>query len=422
MSFRPGRFLIHAFITIALVAVVLIVFSRFSGKELAIGNLILKTQNGTSFPLQPPTHDRIALASNQAATEDVAPEVRNVVLFIGDGMGVGHVSAAAALLDRPGSVPTMTDTPFVGLVRTWAANTLVTDSASSGTALATGHKTDKGMVGVLPDGSVVRNLFEAAHDHGMKTGVITTSGLVDATAACFTAHVDHRDNYDEILEQMLDSGTAVLVGGDYSRQPKARRNPRYRELAAELEELGQARGYQVIRDPEDLGMTQLPVLALFPPRTGYAEQHGPPLAVSARRVIEQLLEGEKGFLLVVETEVTDGLAHDTDIEAVMDGMRELNEAVAEVLRLVAPRNDTLVLVTADHDTGGLSLVDGYYEDGEATVRWASGNHSSQWVPLFAFGPGAGDFTGVMDNTEVALGIAGALELPSFPQLADFETN
>jgi alkaline phosphatase len=422
MSFRPGRFLIHAFITIALVAVVLIVFSRFGGQELAIGNLILKTQHGTSFPLQHPTLDRTTLAAVQVTTEDVGPEVRNVVLFIGDGMGIGHISAAAALLDRPGSVPTMTDTPFVGLVRTWAANTLVTDSASSGTALATGHKTDKKMVGVLPDGSVVRNLFEAAHDHGFQTGVITTSGLVDATAACFTAHVDHRDSYDEILEQMLDSGTAVLVGGDYSRQTKAKRNPRYRELAAELEELGQARGYQVIRNPDDLGTTRPPVLALFPPRTGYAEQHGPPLAVSARRVIEQLLVGDSGFLLVVESEVTDGLAHDNDIKAVIDGMRELDEAVAEVLRLVAPRNDTLVLVTADHDTGGLSLTDGDYEDGEATVRWASGYHSSQWVPLFAFGPGAEEFTGVMDNTEVARGIASALELPSFPQLADFEDN
>lgn len=422
MEYRPGRILIHAFIVIAAVAVVLIVFSRFNGQELAIGNLILKTQGGTSFPLQPPAFDWTTPASIQVTTKDVALEVRNVVLFIGDGMGIGHVSAAAALLERPGIIPAMADTPFVGLVRTWAANTLVTDSAASGTALATGHKTDKKMVGVLPDGSKVRNLFEAANDRGMKTGVITTSGLVDATIASFTAHVDHRDSYDKILEQMLDSGATVLIGGDFSQETKAKRNPRYRDQVAGLEELGQARGYRVTRNPDDLGGTRLPILAFFPPRTGYATQHGPPLAVSVRHVIEQLLEGEKGFLLVVESEVTDGLAHENDIEAVIDGMRELDEAVAEVLHLVAPRNDTLVLVTADHDTGGLSLTDGSYEDGEATVRWATADHSSQWVPLFAFGPGAGDFTGVMDNTEVALGIAGALELPSFPQLADFEIN
>jgi alkaline phosphatase len=422
MKFRPGQFLFHAFLTLTIFAVVLVLFSRSSGGELAIGNLILRSQRGTSFPLQYPIIDHTGLASTHVKTEGLASEVRNVVLFIGDGMGIGHVSAAAALLERPGITPAMADTPFVGLVQTWAANTLVTDSASSGTALATAHKTNKKMVGMLPDGSVVRNLFEAAHDHGLKTGVITTTGLVDATTASFTAHVDHRDSYDEILEQMLDSGAAVLFGGDFAREKRAQRNPRYLNLAANLEELGKARGYRVTRDPDDLGTTQLPALAFFPPRAGYAKQHGPPLAVSVLHAVEQLLEGEEGFFLVVESEVTDNLAHDNDIEAVMDGMRELNEAVAEVLRTVAPRGDTLVLVTADHDTGGLSLVDGYYEDGEATVRWASGDHSSQWVPLFAFGPGSEDFTGVMDNTEVALGIARALDLPSFPQLTDFARN
>jgi alkaline phosphatase len=414
MKLRPGLFLVHALITLALIAALLVVFSRSGGKQITLGNLVLKSQRGTSFPLHYPNFDRVDLASTDAETEGLASEVRNVVLFIGDGMGIGHVSAAAALLERPGSLPVMADTPFVGLVRTWAANTLITDSASSGTALATGHKTNKRMVGILPDGSVVRNLFEAAHDRGLKTGVITTSGLADATPACFTAHVDYRYKFDEILAQMLASGSDVLIGGDFSQDSKAKRNPRYREMVAGLEELGQAHGYQVIREPDDIGSTRLPVLGLFPHRSGYPEQHGPRLAVSVRHVIEQLLEGEEGFLLVVESEVTDELAHENDIAAVMAGMRELDEAVAGVLRLVAPRGDTLVLVTADHDTGGLSLVDGYYEDGEATVRWASGDHSSQWVPLFAFGPGAEIFTGAMDNTEVALGIARALELPSFP--------
>lgn len=422
MNFRPGQFLVHAVTTLALVTATLVIFFRLSDEELAIGNLVLKSQRGTSFPLQYPDPLRRAPGSKSAPRETATSEVRNVVLFIGDGMGIGHVSAAAALLDRPGSTLAMTDTPFVGLVRTWAANTLVTDSAAAATAMATGHKTDKKTVGMLPNGSEARNLFEAAQQNGLQTGVITTSGLVDATTACFTTHVKHRDAYDEILGQMLDCGAAVLIGGDFSQEKKAQRNLPYLEQVARLEELGQARGYRVIRDTEALASAPLPVLGVFPPRTARSSQHGPPLAVSTRHVLERLLESADGFLLVIESEVTDAFAHENDIEAVMEGMRELDGAVAEVLKMVAPRGDTLVLVVADHDAGGLSLVDGDYEDGKATVRWASGDHSSQWVPLFAFGPGSEEFTGVLDNTEVARGIARVLELPSFPQLADFVEN
>jgi alkaline phosphatase len=214
----------------------------------------------------------------------------------------------------------------------------------------------------------------------------------------------------------------VLVGGDWSNAKKAKRNSRYRELVSDLEELGGARGYHVIRDCDHLAATPLPILALLPPRSGHPKQHGPPLAASARHVIELLSDKEAGFVLVIESEVTDELAHANDIEAVMDGMRELDEAVSEVLDLVSERHDTLVLVTADHDTGGLSLVDGSYDDETAAVRWSSGRHTSQWVPLFAFGPGSQAFAGVLDNTEVAVRIARVLGLEPFPIVTDLGRN
>ena len=127
-------------------------------------------------------------------------------------------------------------------------------------------------------------------------------------------------------------------------------------------------------------------------------------------------------MLLSECEITDELAHFNDVEGVMEGMRELNDAVAAVLEATGGDGDTLVVVTADHDTGTLAVVDGDYEKGRATVRWATGQHSSQWVPLFAFGPGSERFTGVLDNTEVGRLIAQALGLEPFPQLADFGSN
>jgi alkaline phosphatase len=418
-----GRFFIHALATLVILVLALFVFSRFGGREVAIGNLVLRTQKGASYPLsRPDVADFEAPRWRAGNPKTEAAEVHNVVFFIGDGMGLGHISAASDLLGGPGGTLAMTDTSHVGLVRTWARDTLITDSAASGTSLATGFKTDKRMVSMLPDGSIPLTLIEAANERGFTTGVITTSGLVDATPASFTAHVAHRDSFEGILSQMFGSQTAVLIGGDYTEDDDAKNNARYLELAARAEELAGASGFHVIRDPDALLSTPLPVLALFPPRGTHAEQHGPHLAVSARRVVELMLADESPFFLVIESELTDTLAHDNDIEGVMDGMLELDASVAAVLDLVGQRGDTLVVVTADHDTGGLSLVDGYYDDEEAVVRWSTSEHTSQWVPLFAFGPGAEAFAEVLDNTEIAVRIAHLLGFENFPSLADLNSN
>lgn len=423
MSIRSGSFLVPVLVTLGVIAIALFIFSFFGGEELATGNLVLRAQKGTTYPLQAPRNP-IPVAPPQLPTdgESGTPDARNVVLFIGDGMGIGHVSAAADLLDFPGSRPAMIDTPHLAMVRSWVADNLAPDSASTGTAMATGFKTRKKAVGVLEDGRVVRNLFEIARDHGRSTGVITTSGLVDATPATFTVHAEWRDDYHEIFEKMLASGTDLMIGGDWTQFTKAKKNSAYLDLLARSEELGQLRDYQVIRDPSSIHTTELPLLALFPPRPSGGNSHGPPLAVSALRAIELLRENPVGFLLLIECEITDEFGHSNDIEEVMNGMRELNDAVASVLEATEDHGDTLVVVTADHDTGTLAIVDGDYEKGWATVRWATGDHSSQWLPLFAFGPGADRFTGVLDNTEVGQLIAEALGLGPFPQMADIAEN
>ena len=423
MSSRRGRILVPALVTIALLATALFIFSFFGGKEIAIGNLVLRAQKGTSYPLEAPRHsspnDQSAKPTNG---ENQAPVARNAILFIGDGMGVGIVSAASDLLDHPGSRPAMIDTPHVALVRSWVADNLAPDSASTGTAMATGFKTRTKAVGVLEDGRVVRNVFEVARDLGRATGVVTTSGVVDATPATFTVHVDWRDDYHLIFEQMLASGTDLLIGGDWTHFTKAKKNQTYLDLLARAEELGHEHGYQVIRDPSSIATAELPLLALFPPRPTGGNSHGPQLAATSLRAIELLRENPEGYLLLVECEIIDEFGHLNNIEEVMKGMRELNDAVEAVLEAIGGDGETLVVVTADHDTGALAVVDGDYGEGRATVRWATGEHSSQWLPLFAFGPGAERFTGVLDNTEVGQLIAQVLGLGGFPQLADIDSN
>ncbi len=416
------RILIPVLTTIAVPAVVLFVYSFFGGAELAVGNLVLRVQSGTSYPLQAPTAVANTGLAYPAKSEGSGLSARNAILFIGDGMGIGAVSAASDLLERPGFALEMTATPHVALVRTWATDNLAPDSAATATAMATGFKTRKKAVGVLEDGTSVENLFEVARANGRSTGVITTSGLVDATPASFTVHAGWRDDYHEIFEKMLASGTDLMIGGDWVLFDKARRNREYLNLVSRAEELGQDHGYQVIRDQNSMESAKLPLLALFPRRPVGGNSHGPSLAETTRRAVELLGEDPDGFLLLVETEITDELGHSNDIVSVMDGMRELNEAVAAALAMTRDAGETLVVVTADHDTGSLAVVGGGYEEGRATVRWATGKHSSQWVPLFSFGPGAERFRGVLDNTEVGKLAAQALGFYDLARMADNTNN
>jgi alkaline phosphatase len=308
------------------------------------------------------------------------------------------------------------EAPVTGLVSTHAGNELVTDSAAAATAMATGFKVPKKAISVLPDGSIPVTIFEAAQAIGMSTGVVTTSGLVDATPAGFTAHAEKREHYAEILEDMLASRVDLLIGGDWTHHGKSSRDAGFQEMLDRIDELGPQAGYTVVRDGNQLEAARGPVLAVFPPRGHTADAHGPPLSDVVDFAVGRLGENDEGFILLVETEVTDGTGHSNDLTGLTQGIRELDDAVAAILAWAESRGDTLVLVTADHDTGGLGIVDGDYDDGVAEVRWATGNHTGQWVPLFAFGPGSEYFNGVIDNTDIGILIAKLLRIEDFPAI------
>lgn len=423
MNPRFKTFLIDAALVLGAITVGLWVFSLFEGSEVAVGPVVCRNQGVTTVPLATPEADSLTSGfQNTIARGLQGPKPKNLILFIGDGMGVGTVSAASALLTPPGVPLAMEGAPFIGLMHTWCSDFLVPDSAAAGTALATGFKTDRELIGMIPDGTPVRNLFEAARQRALRTGLITTSGLADATPGAFLAHASSRYHYDRVLRGALESGADVLIGGDYSGKPKAWNQPPYRHLVEEVEEFAGGLGYTVIREPESLPTSSAPLLALFPPRADMPIQHGPPLAKSTARAIELMAGGPHGFLLVVESEVIDEAAHNNDITETMAGVREFDDAVAWVLEWAATRDETLVLVLADHETGGPHLLHGGFSTERVTVRWAHDYHSSQMVPVFAFGPGAEHFSGVFDNTDVAPRIAALLDLEGFPSVAEFQQN
>lgn len=419
MASRTGHFLIHVLIVVAVFAAALVVFSQFGGAEIAIGNLVLRAQDGASSVLERPPGSTLEAAPFELSDETIRDGLpRNVIVILGDGMGIGMVSAASQLLSPAGVPLRMESAPAVGLMHTWAANILATDSAAAATAMATGHKTDKGVLGLLPDGQAVRTIFEAARDAGFVTGVVTTSALADATPGGFLTHVPSRDDYELVLQQVLWSGADLLIGGDWSGKPKAWRRSSYRDIVENAEALGAELGYSVVRDGAAIESAGLPLIALLPPRPEMPLQHGPPLVETTTAALDLLERGGEPFVVLIESEVTDEAAHANSLADSLAGMRELEETVALVLDRTASRNDTLVLVVADHETGGPHLLEGAYEDGRVVVRWAHEYHSSQLVPVFAFGPGSKAFVGVFDNTQIGLRIARLLALENFPSLTD----
>ncbi len=415
---RWGHPIITVAMTLLVITVVFTIASRFAPWEIPAGDIIIRSQPELTHPFPPPESGELPTASRRhSVVVDEETQPRNVILIIGDGMGVGQISTASALLHGPEGGLAIEKAPVTGLVITHTSDILVTDSAASATAMATGFKAPKKAISILPDGSVPVTIFEAAQAIGMSIGLVTTSGLVDATPAGFIAHAEKREHYPEILLGMLASRVELLIGGDWGNHDKALRNADYQEMLGHIDDLGSKAGYTVVRNGTELDVAQGPVLALFPPREGGGgSAHGPPLIDAVDFAIGRLGNTEEGFLLLVESEVTDDMGHSNNIAGITEGIRELDAAVASILAWAEPRGDTLVVVTADHDTGGLGIVDGDYRDGVAEVRWATEDHTGHWVPLFAFGPGSEYFNGVIDNTDIGILIAKLLRIEDFPAI------
>jgi alkaline phosphatase len=404
-------------VTVIVLVVALAIGSRFAPWELSIGNLVLRSQRGVTAVFEAPASAQLVEVAGRAVelgADD--PRPRNIVLMIGDGVGIGQVSTASAALHGPAGGLTVETAPVTGLVRTSAGNNLVTDSAAASSAMATGFKVPKQSVATLADGRLPVSITRAAKEAGLSTGLLTTSGLADATPAGFLVHAAHRYNYAEILTEILATDHDVLIGGSWIHHHRARRDHEYLDLVGRIDSLGSSAGFNVVHDAADLATTRPPILALFPPRGQSADAHGPELAVTTDRLLDALADLDAGFLAVIESEVPDGVGHRNDVTGVVDAVREFDQAVTRAVEWAAARGETLVIVTADHDTGGLGIVDGDYRKATAEVRWTTDYHTGLWVPLFAFGPGAEQFSGVLDNTEIGVRIADLLGIEDFPRL------
>lgn len=372
-----------------------------SGKTLTIGT---PTTTAHSLPLLPDT------------------PIRNIILFIGDGMGLSHLTAARINSLGPDGRFHLDRMPVTGLVTTHAVDNLITDSAAAGTALATGVKTTNGSIGVDSSGASHLTILEAARDAGLATGLVTTTYITDATPATFAAHVRSRAMKDEIALQLLNARVNVLFGEGDHFYPKSDARSARKDSANPLALAGEL-GYTIVEKKEDLANTNTAfLLGLFaglttdrmkpslqsPPQT-------PSLAELTAKALEVLNRNGKGFFLMVEEEGVDMGSHVNREDYFIHHLNCLDEAIKIGVDFAARDEQTLVLVTADHETGGVNIIGGVKRKNKVKLSWATDRHTGQPVPLFAYGPHALRFTGLKDNTEIPKIMAELLQLEKFPR-------
>ena len=318
-------------------------------------------------------------------------EVRNVIFLIGDGMGLEQVSCAWTLNHGKLNLDNM---PFTGISRTYSTSDLITDSAAGGTALAVGEKTANSHVGCTPSAQPLYSMLDKARRLGKKTGVVVTCHMADATPADFCCHDDDRYHYDAIIADYADCGVDYIAGGgrDYFG-PK-------REDGRNIVEEMKAKGYNYATDEEELMSAPLPVLGLLADdNLPIAAERGDLFRNMTSRALELLsaAAGNNGFVMMIEGSCIDDWLHANDIGKAMEELLDFDRTLGDVLQWAAADGHTLVVVTADHATGALTLQDGNLKEGRIGVAFGNDGHNGIAVPVYAWGPGSYAFTGIREN-------------------------
>lgn len=342
--------------------------------------------------------------------------VRNIIMFIGDGMGLSQITAYRIHNVGGEGKLNIERMPVTGLLHTQSIDDLITDSAAGATAMACGFKTRNGMIATLPDNTKVLSILEAARDKGMSTGLVATSSITHATPACFASHVESRGNQTEIARQLIEANVDILLGGGggYFIPQSAPESKRSDDL--NLVAQAQEKGYQFVETAEELLKTsQNRVLGLFRSGALKRESPEPTLAEMTAKSIELLSQNNEGFFLMVEGSQIDWGAHDNDLDYMLWEMASFDEAVKVGLDFALEDKHTLVVVTADHETGGLTINGGSFDGSDLEVGWTTGHHTGVPVPVFAFGPHSLRFTGVKENSEIPKIFADLLGIKPFPR-------
>ncbi len=315
----------------------------------------------------------------------------NIIMMIGDGMGLSAISSG---MYSNNNYTSLERSEYIGLLKTHSLDDLVTDSAASGTAMSSGVKTYNRTVGLDGNLSSVKSILEICRDRGYTTAIVATSTIVHATPASYYSKVKSRYQYDEIASQLSKSNINFFVGGGekYFNDRVDGRN-----LINEMDDYFFANSLESFKN---INSNKIGYLTYYDEPEGKHEGREPSLEDIAQITIQKLKSFDNPFFLLVEGSQIDWGGHDNDSEHLISEMLEFDKTIETVFNFADKDKNTLVVITADHETGGAAIVDGNLEESSVKIKYVSGDHTATMVPIFSLGPYSSLFKGVYDNTEI----------------------
>lgn len=345
---------------------------------------------------------------------------KNIILMIGDGMGIAQITAGMYSSNKPLN---FTRFKTIGLMTNHSLNNIVTDSAASATAIATGKKTYNRAISVDIEKKPLKTIMEYAKEKGYNIGIVVTSSITDATPAAFISHTEDRENQYEIALDILELEPDIILGGGL-RYFKDR--PDQRDLIEELrkkdyeifyrweELINKIPDKKVIGIFADTGMSPV-IKTMSNPESKYFEylkkttdfnqvRSKEYLLQMTRSAIMYLESKKKPFILMIEGSQIDWGGHNMDSKYIIAEVLDFDKAIGEVLDFAERDQNTLVIVTADHETSGFAITEGKLENNQPIsnfeTKFIHSKHTSTMVPVFSYGPGSKEFTGIYDNTDI----------------------
>jgi alkaline phosphatase len=317
---------------------------------------------------------------------------RNIILMIGDGMGTSAVYAGYTVNKGHLNLERFRNT---GFSKTYSTS-YITDSGAGGTAIASGCKTYNGAIGVDSSGHPVKTILEWASELGKATGMVATCAITHATPASFISHQASRSDYELIAADFLKTPIDVFIGGGRNHFEKRKD---HLNLSDSLREKGYHVAYnlQEIRDISNGRVAGL-LDTLHAPK--WIEGRGDRLSESVTEAIRLLSADNDGFFLMVEGSQIDWGGHENSINYLATEMADFDKAIGVALDFAQTDGETLVIVTADHETGGVSLMGGNIDSGAIKASFTGTGHTGVMVPVFAFGPYSSNFGGIQENTDL----------------------
>ena len=332
---------------------------------------------------------------------------KNIILAIADGAGLNHITVSRLAIGGPNHKLYIDQLPVAGNSSTHAYENLITDSAAAATAWATGNKTKNRYLAVDQNKKELTTIFEMLDNKGYLKGIVATSSVTHATPAAFYAHIDSRYKEKEIAAQLLNSSVDLALGGgqEFFNLEEVEKNHYLLTQKASLE-----KNYDGLKNIVGLfdedGMERGPDMPTQREMTNFA--------------LNYLDDKCNGFFLMTEGSQIDWAGHSNDVEYMIREFKDFDLTIKDLINFVSADKNTLLIITADHETGGLQLMK--QKDDSFIVQWGTGSHTGVPVGVYAYGPGSQNFNGMMDNTDIFYKILEVLDYQNLKNSTCDESN